>query len=951
MPPVFRFRIPGLAILFLAGFAGPLIGAESPPAEADVTVVRRIPNGVEVYNGAQTVRVQFESAGTVHVTKCRGHETLTRPSLVVLPHALARCDVAMTQDAENVFLHSPRLTVTLAKHSGAVAYAGATGVPVISEEGASAITPEAVKGETKAYAVETRFKLKPDEGIYGFGSHQDGLMNHRGHRINLVQSNTESAIPFLVSTQGYGLLWDNYSRTVLDDQADACSVWSDVADGIDYYFVYGGSIDGAIAGYRDLTGAAPLYGRWAYGYWQSKEHYANRDEVLKVAAEYRARHIPIDGIVQDWDYWDGNANWNQLSFFPQTYPDPTGMIDLLHQENFHFMISIWCAFGPQTAVYQEMEKKGYLYPTVGWAGFKYFDAYDPAATDLYWQYIRRGLFAHGVDGWWMDSTEPDVVNALTKGGEEYELKRMAPNHLGTFARYLNPYPLLATEAVYQGQRKDTDRKRVYILTRSAFAGQQRAAATTWSGDIGATWDVYRRQITAGVNHSMSGIPYWTFDIGAFVIGSYGGEFVDGGKVPAYQELYTRMFQLGAFSPIFRSHGSETPREIWEFGAFTPVLVKFDQLRYRLLPYIYSQAWRITHEGYSMMRGLPMDFPGDHATYNLTDQFMFGPALLVCPVTDYMLQRPPAPSVLITPDHFRTPDGQPGLVAKYYGDDHFGPEIRTQVEPDINLDWYNGWPEFIKGEKFSMRWDGKLVPPETGAYRFRAKTFGPRLLEIDGQPVKFTYTSVEGVTEPVELQAGREYRFSFATGNAVLGAFRSQLLWKTPSQFVAEQVHEDRPQTRTVYLPAGRSWVDFWTGATLAGGQTVTAAAPIDLIPLYVPAGSLLPLGSPVQYAAENPGAPLELRVYPGADAAFTLYEDENDNYDYEKGVHATIRLEWHDATRQLAIAARDGSYPGMPVRREFQIVVVGPGHGAGPDPTPAADRTVSYAGEAMTVKL
>ena len=254
-------------------------------------------------------------------------------------------------------------------------------------------------------------------------------------------------------------------------------------------------MDGAIAGYRELTGSAPMYGKWAYGYWQSKEHYATRDELLGIAQEYRTRKIPIDGIVQDWNYWGGNTNWSSMFFDEKTYPNPKEMIDLLHQQNFHLMISIWTGLGPATAIYQDMEKRGFLYSPVGWAGFKYYDVYNPAANDLYWQYASRGLFSKGIDGWWMDSTEPDIVNALTKEGEEYEMKRVENNHLGSFARYLNPYSLLATESVYKHQRAETDQKRVYILTRSTFAGQQRAAATTWSGDIGANWDVYKKQIT------------------------------------------------------------------------------------------------------------------------------------------------------------------------------------------------------------------------------------------------------------------------------------------------------------------------------------------------------------------------------------------------------------------------------------------------------------------------
>jgi len=638
--------------------------------------------------------------------------------------------------------------------------------------------------------------------------------------------------------------------------------------------------------------------------------------------------------VQDWNYWGNNDNWGGMIFDESKYPRPGEMIDILHRENFHLMISIWAGLGPTSDIYKEMERHGYLFPTVGWAGFKYFDVYNPAATDLYWSYASKGLFSKGVDGWWMDSTEPDIVNAQTKEAQEYEMKRTGTNHLGSFARYLNTYPLMATAAVYQNQRKTTDRKRVYILTRSVFAGQQRAAATTWTGDIGANWQIYRNQISSGLNHGMSGVPYWTFDIGAFVIGSYGGVFCDGGKDPAYQELYTRMFQLGAFSPIFRSHGSETPREIWEFGPFSEVLVKYDNLRYRLMPYLYSLAWKVTHESYTIMRGLPMDFPADHKTYGIDDQFMFGPAILVSPVTEYQLHRPPNPSVELKPENFRTCDGRPGLDVTYYGDDQWGAPVSKGTEPGVDLYWYTGWPAFVKTPKFSMHWVGKLIPSESGLHRFHVKTFGPKILLIDGQQVTFNYQSTEAYTVPMELEAGREYAFEFRTSNSVLGAFRSQIWWKTPAVTAGEKVLETRKTTRSLYLPADTSWFDFWTGQRVAGGQTIETPAPIDTLPLQVRAGSIIPMGPFVQYAAEKLAEPIELRVYPGAHGSFELYEDENDNYNYEKGAYATIRFDWNDATRTLTIGERQGSFPGMMSSRVFN-----------------ADSVITYNGGAQSVRL
>jgi alpha-D-xyloside xylohydrolase len=749
----------------------------------------------------------------------------------------------------------------------------------------------------------------------------------------------------------YGILWDNYSKTIFTDTINRTSLWSDVAGSIDYYFIFGNTMDSVIAGYRNLTGQAPMYGKWAYGYWQSKEHYENRDELLNVVQEYRKRQIPIDNIIQDWDYWDGGANWGQLFFDEKKYPNPKEMIDLIHKQNFHIMISVWPGLGPNTPVYKDMDRHGYLYRPVGWAGFKYYDAYNPAANDLFWNYAKKGLFAKGIDGWWFDSTEPDVINALTKESSEYELKRMDDNFAGSFAKYLNPYSLRITEDFYKNLRRETDRQRVYILTRSTFAGQQRAAATTWSGDIGANWIVFKHQISAGINHCMSGIPYWTFDIGAFVIGSYEGVFCNGGKDPAYQEFYTRMFQFGTFCPIFRSHGSETPREIWEFGTFTPTLIKFDNLRYRLLPYIYSLAHEITDNGYTIMRGLPMDFAADRKTYSIDDQFMFGPAMMVCPVTEYMLHRPPEPSIPITAEHFKTNDGSPGLAAKYYNDAEFKNLTLERIDSTISIFWYAGRPSYVTDSTLSIRWEGKLIPTQTGTHQFHIKCFGPKKIILDGKVLPFTYQSVEVYTDVVELEAGKEYSFILETQNYSAGALRVLLNWKTPEIFAKEKITEQRDQTRKVYLPAGQQWYDFWTGEIMNGSQFIPAAAPTDKIPLLVKAGSIIPMGPFIQYAAEKAADPLELRIYPGADGSFTIYEDENDNYDYEKGSFSTILFQWNNAAKQLTIGSRQGSFPGMLENRTFHFIIVRNEHGTGVEITEKPDQSILYNGHEQVVQF
>ena len=914
------------------------------------TNVQRIQNGVQLETKALNLKVQFYAADVVRVVKWSPEGSSTKKSLSVIQTELPNLKIDFQENNHSLSLRSEKISVTISKKDGKIDYFDPDNNVILKEQGKAIITPVELKYE-KAFSVQQKFKLTPNEGIYGLGQHQDGYMNYRGQTVKLVQTNTDAVTPFLISTQKYGILWDNYSKTIFEDNHNETSLWSEVGDNIDYYLIYGNTMDDVIAGYRNLTGHAPMYGKWAYGYWQSKEHYETRAELLSVAQQYRQRKIPIDNIIQDWQYWGGNDKWSGMIFDETRYPEPKEMIAMIHDLNFHIMFSIWPGLGPNTAIYKDMAQKGYLFNTVGWGGFKYYDAYNPAANDLYWKYLNQGLFSIGSDAWWIDSTEPDIVNATMKDAEEYEMKKVGKNYLGSWARYLNTYSLAMTESLYQNQRQETDQKRVYILTRSAFAGQQRHATTTWSGDIGASWDIYKKQIAAGVNFCMAGIPYWTFDIGAFVIGAYGGVFTKGGKDPAYQELYTRMFQFGAFCPIFRAHGSETPREIWQFGEFVPSLIKFDQLRYRLLPYIYSLAWQVTNDGYTIMRGLPMDFSDDRKTYTIDDQFMFGPAMMVCPVMEYMIHRPPESSILIAPKHFKTADGKPGILAKYYRDPDYKTLTHQQIEPKIDHLWYTGRPEYMTDSTFAARWEGKLMPDQTGKHQFHLVSYDAKRIFLDGKQLPIVYTSVEQYTDLVELEANREYDFVLEMENRSTGAAKMKLYWKTPAIFAREQIIEQKSKTRPVYLPAEHQWIDFWTGATLSGGQTIVADAPSDKIPLLVRAGSIIPMGPLIQYSNEKPADPIELRIYPGADANFILYEDENDNYNYEKGIYATISFHWIDVERQLIIDDRKGTFPGMLEQRTFNIVLVKQNHGTGIGITEKPNKAVLYRGERQLVQF
>ncbi|MBN2762121.1 MAG: DUF5110 domain-containing protein [Bacteroidales bacterium] len=907
-----------------------------------------IRNGVMLETKRQHLSVQFYSDDMVRVVKWNPEGTSEKLSLSVTLDSIPDVEFTVEDGDDTIVVKSSALTVKISKADGCLEYYTPDNLSLLKEKDRAVFTPVVYDGDS-GYSVRQLFELSADEALYGLGQHQDGYFNYRGKTVKLVQANTEAVNPFLVSTRHYGILWDNYSSTVFDDKAEGLTISSDMGNNIDYYVIAGKNMDAVISGYRHLTGKAPMYGKWAYGYWQSKEHYDTQAELMAVAEKYRRLKIPVDNMIQDWDYWNGRENWGGMFFDKTLFPQPKEMCDRLHKLNFHIIISIWPAMGPNTEIYADMLRNGFLYKPVGWAGFKYYDAFNPAANRLYWKYLKAGLYAMGLDGWWIDSTEPDVINALTKGATEYELKKMGSNHLGSWARYLNAFSLVMTDDIHRFWREETDDRRAYILTRSTYAGQQRNAATTWSGDIGASWEVFRHQIAAGLNHSMSGIPYWTFDIGAFVLGAYEGLFSKGGKDPAYQELYARMFQFGTFSPIFRSHGSETPREIWEMGEFTPSLIAFDNLRYRLMPYIYSLAWKVTSEDYTIMRGLPMDFATDKNTYSVDDQFMFGPSLMVCPVTECMYYRPPERSRLVGAEYLKTDDGKKGLKAGYYKDNAYQVKGIEKTDTAINIFWYTGRPEYASDSMFSIRWKGKLIPGETGMHQFHIKSFDAKRIILNGDTLRFIYTSTEQYTELINLEAKKEYDLIVETENNSTGAARMQLFWKTPSAFAREKEAVVKEKVREVYLPGGCMWYDFWSGKTLQGGERAVFDAPKESIPLLVKAGSVIPMGPFVQYATEKPADPLELRIYAGADGSFTLYEDENDNYNYEKGVYATIAFIWDDDNRELTIGERQGGFPGMLKTRTLHIVLVKEGQGAGIGITARPDRVVQYDGREKVI--
>ena len=584
---------------------------------------------------------------------------------------------------------------------------------------------------------------------------------------------------------------------------------------MDYYFIAGQNLDEVISGYRTLTGKASLYPKWTLGFWQSRERYQSSKDIEDNMKKFRDLHIPVDNIVQDWNYWKLDS-WGSHEFEAARYPNPQAMLDSVHAMNGKFMISVWPKFYDTVKNYKELDSKGWMYHQAikddihDWLGFRgsFYDAYSDGARKMFWRQMDENLYTKykfGIDAWWMDASEPNVRDCTPMW---YRKALSGPTALGTSTEYFNAYSIVNADAIYNGQRSVNPNQRVFLLTRSGFAGEQRYSTATWSGDIATRWEDMRAQMTAGLNYSMAGLPFWGMDQGGFCVENRyvaaQQEFDKTGKENAdlkeWRELQARWNQFGCFVPLYRTHGQWPTREVWNIApADHPAyktIVAYDKLRYRLMPYLYSMAGMVHFKDYTMMRGLVMDFNGDDNVYDIKDQWMFGPALMACPVGEY--------------------------------------------------------------QKYS----------------------------------------------------------------------------------------------RNVYLPKQKGWYDFYTGKHYAGGQTIVADAPFDKIPVFVPEGSILPVGPEMEWSDQKKAELIDLYVYAGKDGSYTLYEDEGTNYNYEKGKYAMINFKYNDAQKTITIAARKGAFDGMLQKRRFNIVLVSDNNQQGISLAKAPKgKMVKYAGKAVTVKL
>jgi alpha-D-xyloside xylohydrolase len=886
-----------------AGSAGASGGANGPEIP-----LLNVPGG--------TLKLEVCSDNVVRVAFAAAASFFTRASLMVAAKQCVPTPYTVTSTANETDIVTAKLKVMVDTTSGTVSFVDPTGQVILAEKagGGRTITAATVHGEATSN-VRQEWAPNDDESLYGLGQHQHGLIDIKNTDLDLHQYNTEIVVPYLVSSRGYGILWDNTSFSRFGDLSAAVplpgltglyatggesgdvlassgsvdftgnvvvpntgdytfrtfssgaiklwvngalvvdhwrqgwlpnedlahvrltagqsvpvhlqwssdigvnilrllwkppvanrttSLWSQVGDGIDYYFVYGPELDTVVGGYRRLTGQAPMMPSWAFGLWQSREHYQSTQDILDAVQGYRSRSAPLDNIVQDWQYWL-QPEWGSHKFDPARYPDPAGMIKTLHDTDHTHFTALNANPGYLYQANLTEMKKDFVYVNVAGntPSFTFYDAFNSGARQLYWSQINQNLFSLSVDAWWLDASEPDLVEGpFTSIDKQVNTTQthMDPTALGSGSRMLNAYSLVNSEAVYEGQRAAASNQRVFVLTRNGFAGLQRYAAASWSGDISATWTAMKKQIPAGLSYSLSGMPYWTLDSGGFAVPPrFAATTPTAPDTAEWRELNTRWFEYATFLPILRIHGQAPVREIWQFGGDTSpayqAMLKFDRIRYRLQPYIYSLAGAVTQQAGTILRPLVMDFRTDTTAREIGDQYLFGPALMVSPITTY---------------------------------------------------------------------------------------------------------------------------------NA---------------------------RARSVYLPMAPGWYDFWTGTRSAGGATVTAAAAFDSIPVYARAGSIVPVGPELQYTHEKPADPIALYVYAGADASFNLYEDQGLTYDYEHGEFSTIPLHWNDGTRTLTIGARSGTFSGMLASRTFQVILVSPSKAVGFSFAPTPDKTVAYTGAAVDVTL
>ena len=924
---------------------------------------QKISNGVVISlkqakaNDVQTIRLQVVNNDIIHVTASPSKKLSETPSLIATYLATGDETWKVTQVKNNIILQTTTMKAIVSLKTGEIKFTDLKGKTILNEQkgGGKTFTPIQADGHS-GYTFRQVFESPADEAFYGLGQHQSDEFNYKGKNEVLYQYNTKVSVPFIVSNKNYGILWDNYSLTrfgdprpyanldqfnlfdkngkeggltatymvnkdpknvfvertentidyeniesilnfpkdfpfdnasitwqgeiqpkesglfhfilyyagytkvyiddslvvaerwrtawnpnsykftanlkadskhklriewmpdggisyislkalspVPDKEQNNLSFWSEMGKQLDYYFIRGDNPDQVVSGYRFVTGKAQVMPKWAMGFWQSRERYKTQDELLSTLREFRRRQIPIDNIVQDWSYWKQDA-WGSHEFDAARYPDPEAMVKEVHDSCARIMISVWPKFYTTTINYKEFDAKGWMYKQAvkdsvrDWIGKGYigsfYDAYSKGARELFWKQLNEKLYSMHFDAWWMDASEPDIESNSSMA---YRKKLMNPTASGSSTEFFNAYGLMNAKGIYEGQRSTNNNDRVFLLTRSGFAGSQKYGAAIWSGDIGTRWEDMKAQISAGLNYAISGNPYWTMDDGGFCVEKRYEKAAEGSEdQKEWRELNVRWNQFGAFVPLFRSHGQPPYRELWNIAPDTHPAYKsmlyYTQLRYRLMPYIYTMAGMCHFNDFTIMRPLMMDYESDTKVLNISNQYMFGRSLMICPVTTY------------------------------------------------------------------------------------------------------------------------------------------------------------KARTREVYFPKNEGWYNLYNGTFTAGGEKQTVDAPYNRMPIYVPAGSILPVGQLIQNTTK-PQTDLTVFVYAGKNGTFTLYEDENVNYNYEKGIFSTIKFSFNNKNKTISIGERKGNFAGIVKERNFHFILVQPKNPVGIDTRLQELNTIHYTGAKISQVL
>ncbi len=897
--------------------------------DAHSWTVKKRADGLDATDNALRLRIEFRDDKIVRIRRTALPEWAKTMGPAVLPAVrVGVCHVS--DEGATTVLTTTKLKVVFDKKHGSIEVDSIDGNTILVEDGAT-ITATTLAG-TSCNSIGQHWHLREGELLYGMGSIMADKLQLNGRKIHGQIENIEDPMAVVVSTGGWGLFWDVPSQFDWESTASDMSFTSKTAFEESYYVIAAPCMDDAIDGFRRLTGAAALPPKWQFGYCQSKERYDNQQELVDVGQQFRTLKFPCDVIIQDWFYW-ADYGWSAPQYDRSRYPDPAAANLTLHDMHFHTLISQWSQFnnGPKTNLaFVALKKKGLVYSS-GWS--TYCDAFNPETYATLKPLYQKFFWDCGWDGWWLDATDLAENGCGAKPSDR--------TALGPLGLVWNAYPLAVCQAIHDLQVQARPDKRVAILTRGVYPGLQRTGAMFWTGDIDASWDVLRRQVVDGLNTCLSGIPYWNTDIGGFTLNQY----PQGCESTEYRELYVRWFQFGTFFGMFRSHGTQTPREPWRFGkpgeTTYDTLLRFANLRYRLMPYLYSCAWNITSQNGTLMRALVMDFPKDPVARVCPNQFMFGPALMVCPVLNSQLGWEKIGS-----EHFIDATGKVGgLTATYYLGTNFGKIIASRFEP-MPVIPVTQKVDGLPNEHYSVRWIGTLATgPAPATYKFNLAADDGYRLTLDGKTVIEDWTThpTTSRTASIDLPANSQVPI-------VIEYFQDTAGQDLELKITSKNNSKPVDISREVVLPAGTDWYDFWTGERFAGGRQATPDAPLNRIPLYLRAGSIVPMGPTMQYTSEKPTDPLEIRVCPGADGTFTLYEDAGEGFAYQKGKRSEIQLAWNDKAGILTIGKRHGSFPGMLKQRTVRAVLVRNGVG-GVDPVAHADVEIVYDGAALGIPL